>query len=153
LYDEALIHPVEEDTVDKTDLGSYNSCWVLSKDPARIPQVVFLNLPIYEIDPSKDMVQFSRPRAMKKSHYFRILVHIDAIEDLLFITIHLKSSLLMARCTGRIFLGNLVVLMETLKRMRSTHPLGYVDHMIYTLDILGMMRMVTEITRGQELET
>jgi hypothetical protein len=58
---------------------------VFTKDPSRIPQTVFLYLLLYEIDPWKhDLVHFSRLRSIKHSHVFWVLVHIDAVEDLLF---------------------------------------------------------------------
>jgi hypothetical protein len=82
--DEAFIHHVEEATVDRSDQHSFN-CWVFTKDPLRIPQMVFLSLLCYEIDPWKhDLVHFSRPRSIKHSHVFQVLIHIDVVEDLLF---------------------------------------------------------------------
>jgi hypothetical protein len=84
LCDEALIHHVEESSMDRNDQRFFN-CWVFTKDPSRIPQTVFLSLLFYEVDPWKhDLVNFSRPRSVKQSHVFRVLIHIDAIEDLLF---------------------------------------------------------------------
>jgi hypothetical protein len=60
LGDEALIHQVEEATLDRSDQRSYNY-WVFSMDPSRIPQTVFLSVLSYEIDPWKhDLVHFSR---------------------------------------------------------------------------------------------
>jgi hypothetical protein len=82
--DEALIHHVEEPSLDRSDQRSFN-CWVFTKDPSRIPQIVFLSLLSYEVDPWKhDLVNFSRLRSVKQSHVFRVLIHIDAVEDLLF---------------------------------------------------------------------
>jgi hypothetical protein len=44
-----------------------------------------LSLLTYEVDPWKhNHAHFSRPKAVKQSHVFRVLVHIDAVEDLLF---------------------------------------------------------------------
>jgi hypothetical protein len=84
MCDEALIHHVEEASVDRSDQRSFN-CWVFTKDPSRISQTVFLSLLSYEIDPWKhDLVNFSMPRSVKHTHVFQVLVHIDTVEDLLF---------------------------------------------------------------------
>jgi hypothetical protein len=60
-------------------------CWAYSKDPSRIPQVVYLSLAKHEPDSIRSaQVHFVRPRSVKWSHVFRVLVHIDVVEDLLF---------------------------------------------------------------------
>jgi hypothetical protein len=75
---------VEEDTLDRTDQRTYK-CWAFSKDPSRIPQEVFLTLTKFEQSSRGNMqVHFVRPRGMKQSHVFRVLIHIDVVEDLLF---------------------------------------------------------------------
>jgi hypothetical protein len=67
MCDEALIHHVEEESADRSDFRSFN-CWVFCKDPSRIPQSVFLSLPIYELEYLRlGPIQFSRPREVKKT--------------------------------------------------------------------------------------
>jgi hypothetical protein len=84
LCDEAIIHHVAEDSLRCTDQRVFE-CWAYSKHPSRIPQVVFLSLAMHERDPmASAQVHFVRPRSAKWSHVFRILVHINAVEDLLF---------------------------------------------------------------------
>jgi hypothetical protein len=43
IYDEAIIHHVEEESRRRTDLRAYR-CWAFSKDPSKIPQTVFLTI-------------------------------------------------------------------------------------------------------------
>jgi hypothetical protein len=58
---------------------------VFSRDPSRIPQVVFLTLIKNEADGlSYSQVNFVGPRGIKNAHVFKVLVHIDVVEDLLF---------------------------------------------------------------------
>jgi hypothetical protein len=84
LCDEAVIHHVEETTVKCTDQRAYE-CWAFCKDPSRIPQVVYLSLTDFEPEMrSRVHVYFARPRGIKWSHVLKVLVHIDALEDLLF---------------------------------------------------------------------
>jgi hypothetical protein len=69
--DEAFIHHVEEGTRKKID--------------QRIPHAVYLTLiknepKIY----NASHVHFVRPRGMKQAHVFKVLIHIDVVEDLLF---------------------------------------------------------------------
>jgi hypothetical protein len=83
LCDEALIHHVEEDTMDRYDQRTFN-CWAFTKDPSRIPQSVFLSLLTPEVEiGNRELVQLSR-RAVKKCHVFKVFIHIDVVEDLLF---------------------------------------------------------------------
>jgi hypothetical protein len=83
LGDEAIITHVEEDTLKRVDQRTFD-CWVLSKDPSRIPQV-FLSLAKYEPEARRSkQVHLSKPREVNHSHVFRVIIHIDAIEDLLF---------------------------------------------------------------------
>jgi hypothetical protein len=84
LCDEAVVHHVEAETVDKSDQSAFK-CWVYCKDPSRIPQVVFLMLT--SVDQPylfNSPVQFNRPKVIQRSHVFRVLLHIDAIKDLIF---------------------------------------------------------------------
>lgn len=83
LCDKALIHHVEEDTMDRYDQRTFN-CWAFTKDPSRIPQSVFLSLLTPEVEiGNRELVQLSR-RAVKKCHVFKVFIHIDVVEDLLF---------------------------------------------------------------------
>jgi hypothetical protein len=47
LGDDAVIHHVEESTRRRTGLWAFQ-CWAFSKDPSKIPQVVFLTLTSFE---------------------------------------------------------------------------------------------------------
>lgn len=50
-----------------------------------LPQTVYLTLAKYEADPRRTaQVHFVRPRRMKSCHVFRVLIHIDVVEDLMF---------------------------------------------------------------------
>jgi hypothetical protein len=84
LCDEALIHHIEEDTINVVDLRMFD-CWALSKDRSRILQMVYLSLPEFEADPRRDaQVHLVRPRGTKYTHVFRVRIHIDVVEDLMF---------------------------------------------------------------------
>ncbi|GJN32815.1 hypothetical protein PR202_gb21346 [Eleusine coracana subsp. coracana] len=82
LCDEALIHHVEEDTRLRVNQRVFE-CWALSQDPSRLSQVVYLTLAKH--DPRRNAhIQFSRPRGMNPGHVFKIFIHIDVVEDLMF---------------------------------------------------------------------
>jgi hypothetical protein len=84
LCDEATILHVEKDTQRKIDQHTFD-CWVVAKDPSRIPQTVFLSLTKH--DPrlgSEAQNQLLKPRGTIRTHVFKILVHVDAVEDLMF---------------------------------------------------------------------
>jgi hypothetical protein len=84
LCDEAIVHHVEEVMVQQVEHRIYE-CWALSKDPSRIPQSVYLSLAKNEADPSRcAQTHLTRPRSVKDCHVFRILIHIDVVEDLMF---------------------------------------------------------------------
>lgn len=84
LCDEAIIHHVEEETRKRLDHRAYR-CWAFSKDPSSIPQTVYLTLAKHEPDPKRNVqIHFNRPRSMKAGFVFRVFIHIDAIEDLMF---------------------------------------------------------------------
>jgi hypothetical protein len=84
LCDEAIIHHIEEESLERSDQRSFN-CWVFCKDPSLIPQVMYLKLATFEPDPRRQALMYSnRPRALKKRHGFKVLAHIDVVEDLLF---------------------------------------------------------------------
>jgi hypothetical protein len=58
--DAAIIHHVDECTRKKIDQRSYQ-CWAFSKEPSNIPQIVFLTMTDYEVDPYSDaQVHFVR---------------------------------------------------------------------------------------------
>jgi hypothetical protein len=68
----------------KYDQRTYQ-CWAYCKDPSHIPQMVFLTLFHNEVKAYEDpQVRFVRPRGSKDVHVFKILIHLDVIEDLLF---------------------------------------------------------------------
>jgi hypothetical protein len=49
------------------------------------PQVMYLKLATFEPNPRRQaLMYFNRPRALKKRHGFKVLIHIDVVEDLLF---------------------------------------------------------------------
>jgi hypothetical protein len=78
LCDEVVIRHVEQDR-----LGQIGES--IGKDPSRIPQVVFLSLLEHDADPRRSVqVHLAKPRATLNSHVFKILVHTDAVEDLMF---------------------------------------------------------------------
>jgi hypothetical protein len=82
LGDEAFIHHVKEATRKRIDRRTYQ-CWAFSLDPSHIPQIVFLTMIDSEVEIVTD-VHFIRPREVKKGHVFKVLIHIDVVEDLLF---------------------------------------------------------------------
>jgi hypothetical protein len=84
MCDEVTIQYVDEATRKRT-YRSVFSCWALSKDPSKIPQMVLLSMNEYEPGlRHADRIHHVRPRQMKNAHVFKVLIHIDAIEDLLF---------------------------------------------------------------------
>jgi hypothetical protein len=83
LCDEAIIRHVE-DTERHLDYRVCQ-CWAVCRDPSRIPQMVFMSLAKHETDPRRNaQVHIVRPRAALHSNVFKILVHIDVVEDLMF---------------------------------------------------------------------
>lgn len=57
--------------------------WAFTEDPSRIPQIVFRTLAKH--DPRQSaQVHFTMPRSANKGHVFRVFIHIDKVEDLLF---------------------------------------------------------------------
>jgi hypothetical protein len=83
LCDEALVHHVEENSRRRLDQRAFH-CWAFSKDPSRIPQVVFLTLTQFEPEQQNTQLHFVRPRGIQKAHVAKVFIHIDAIEDLMF---------------------------------------------------------------------
>jgi hypothetical protein len=58
-------------------------CWAISKDPSKIPQTVYLSIAKKDSSAANPHVHFVRPRQAIHCNVFRILIHIDAIEDLM----------------------------------------------------------------------
>jgi hypothetical protein len=81
--DDVVIHHVEEETRRKLDHRAY-SCFTFSKDPSKIPQMVFLTLTEWEPNVISTQIHFVRPREAVKGHTFKILIHLDVVEDLMF---------------------------------------------------------------------
>lgn len=84
LCDETVIHHVDIETMRKSDLRAY-VCWAFCQHRNMIPRVVYLTL-VKRTGELRDSAQvhFTRPRSMKRGTVFRILVHIDYVEDLHF---------------------------------------------------------------------
>jgi hypothetical protein len=84
LCDEAVVHHVDQSTRHREGLRSFN-CWAFSRNPSRIPQVVFLTLTDRQGDPRIDaQLQFIRPHNVKHGQVFKVIIHIDSVEDLMF---------------------------------------------------------------------
>jgi hypothetical protein len=84
LCDEAVIRHVDEDTERRIDQRAYQ-CWAVSKDHLRIPQTMFLAMAHHEPGPRRgSQIHMVRPRAALNCNVLKILIHIDAIEDLMF---------------------------------------------------------------------
>jgi hypothetical protein len=67
LCDEAVIRHVEQDTETRTDQRIY-LCWAVSKDPSRIPQVLFLSLLEHDADLKRSVqVHLAKPTRWKTS--------------------------------------------------------------------------------------
>jgi hypothetical protein len=57
----------------------------LCKDPSRMPQIVFLSLAKHDPNLAPHaQAHAARPRGVKSNHIFKVLVHIEAVEDMLF---------------------------------------------------------------------
>jgi hypothetical protein len=84
LGDEAVIHHVEQVSRRREDY-TYFACWAFSQHPSRIPQTVYLTLTDSQAHPGPDaQLHFSRPRNVQWGQVFRVLVHIDSVENLLY---------------------------------------------------------------------
>jgi hypothetical protein len=84
LGDVAIINHVDQATRRREDQRFF-VCWAFCHNPSQIPQLVYLTLTDRHADPRLDAhIQFSRPRTLKQGHTFRVLRHIDSIEDLSF---------------------------------------------------------------------
>jgi hypothetical protein len=82
--DPSIIHHVEEETLDRLDHIAFH-CWAFSRDSSRIPQLVYFTLTKHNpLDGRQAQVHFSRPREIKQGHVFRVIIHIVVVEDLLF---------------------------------------------------------------------
>jgi hypothetical protein len=84
LYDEAIIHFVEEETAERSDQCTYR-CWAYCKDPSKLPHVVFVSLSDHDQGGNQAaQIHFVRPKGFKHSHVFKVLIHTDTVEDLAF---------------------------------------------------------------------
>jgi hypothetical protein len=84
LCDEAMVLHVNEDTQRRIDQRTFD-CWVVTKDPSKLPQMVFLSLTKHQPGLGREVqLNLSKPRGILNAHVFRVLIHIDAVEDLLF---------------------------------------------------------------------
>jgi hypothetical protein len=84
LSDEAIIIHIEEDITRKVDQRSFD-CWVVCKDPSRIPQLVLLSVMQHDPMLNRDTQAHPiRPRGALNSNVFKVLLHIEAVEDLMF---------------------------------------------------------------------
>jgi hypothetical protein len=84
LGDEVVVHHVDQVSRRREDLRFF-VCWAFCHNPSRIPQMAYLTLVDRPGDPRLDAhMHFSRPWNVKRGHVFRILVHIDSVEDLSF---------------------------------------------------------------------
>jgi hypothetical protein len=150
LGDEAFIHHIEESTRKKVDLHTFH-CWTFSSDPSRIPQVVFLTMVKNEVQVYSDLpVHFTRPREVKKGNVFKVLVHIDVVEDLLFY--HYPREELIAN--GKILWRDFVCMaaqMESLRRMNSFLRPGTVMLSGSLVGVRVKMMMKTGVGESQEL--
>jgi hypothetical protein len=82
--EEAVINHVDQASRRRTDLRYY-VCLTFCSNPSRLPQVVYVTLSGWFGNPALDaQLHFSRPRTMKHGQVFRILVHVDSVEDLMF---------------------------------------------------------------------
>jgi hypothetical protein len=59
-------------------------CWAFCKDPSKLPQVVFLTLTEPEPNLLTTQVHFIIPQEAIKGHVFKILIHLDVVEYLMF---------------------------------------------------------------------
>jgi hypothetical protein len=74
---------VEEESRRRADLRAFR-CWAFCKDPSKLHQVVSLTLTEPEPNLLTTQVHFVRPREAIKGHVFKILIHLDVMEDLMF---------------------------------------------------------------------
>jgi hypothetical protein len=126
MCDEAIVHHVEENTRKKVDFRVF-CCWAFSKDMSWIPQVVFLTMSSFEVEAHRDaQVHFVRPRGMKHSHIFKILIHIDVSKTYPSTIFLVKNSWLMERCHGGNSIGIRDVQMVRFMKKSSIQRLGIV---------------------------
>jgi hypothetical protein len=84
LGDEALIHHVDNTSRRREDFRFY-VCWAFSQNPSCIPHVVYITLSDALGDPQLPInLHFTHPHSVKHDQVFKVLIHIDSVEDLLF---------------------------------------------------------------------
>jgi hypothetical protein len=146
LCDEAIIHHVKGCTRLKTDQHCY-PCWAFSKDPSKIPQVVFLTLASNEKEFYSDaQVHFVRPRGVKQAHVFKVLVHLDVVKDLYFYHFP-REELLVDEKVG------MVARMGSLTMMTSSHmlhPMGQTSDRGGIAMMLMMMKTMNRKYHGPQ---
>jgi hypothetical protein len=101
--DEAIIRYVKVDAERQLDQCVFQ-CWAICKDPSKVSQMVFLSLAKYEPDPRRSaQVHFAKTRQAMDCHVFKILIHIDAIEDLMFYHYHREELIADGKISWRDF--------------------------------------------------
>jgi hypothetical protein len=84
LGDANIIHHVHQATCRHEDQRLF-VCWAFHHNSNQMSQLMFLTLNDRHADPRLDVhLQFSRQCTVKQGHTFRVLIHIDSIEYLLF---------------------------------------------------------------------
>jgi hypothetical protein len=83
LGDVAIIHHVDQAS-HRREYQRFFVCWAFCHNPSQIPQLMYLTLADRHADPRLDVHLQFLPCTMKQGHTFRLLIHIDSIEDLSF---------------------------------------------------------------------
>lgn len=84
LCDECVIHHVDDVSQRWEDQRVY-VCWGFAQDPTRIPQLVYLSLTnLGNSQKQRTYVSFVRPCNVKGTVTYRVLIHLDYVEDLFF---------------------------------------------------------------------
>jgi hypothetical protein len=84
LGDASIIHHVEECMRKRTDQRAFQCC-AFSKDPSNLHQIIFLTLTKYEAVSQWDaQIHLVHPRGFKNAYMFKVIIHIDVVEDLMF---------------------------------------------------------------------
>jgi hypothetical protein len=155
LCDEAIIHHVKEGTGKKIDVRTF-PCWAFSKDPSKIPQIVFLSLINKEMDCFREsQVHFVRPRGVRQACVFKILIHTDVVEDLLFYHHPQEEPIADGKSLGESLSGSWVILIENLSMKKIVRTLlqDSIARVRRCGGVIDMTKMVIMITRGHRLET
>jgi hypothetical protein len=82
--DDAVIHHVDQSTRRRTYMRFF-VCWAFCQNPSQLPQLVYLTLTDRLGDPNIEaQLHFTRPRNTKRGQVFKVLIHLDSVEDLMF---------------------------------------------------------------------